>query len=139
MKTENGNFILPKNVITKGKWFGIQRQNYYEAFFFTTLVFIIIAIVPFTKIARVMFSIVLCTLTFYVFLKGIQERSLLQVLMDELKYRNSRCKLHLRGPEYVRKESKYKNYENSNATGFEAVFKKLKTRINEFIAEYGED
>lgn len=51
----------------------------------------------------------------------------------------NKCMRHLRGPEYMRKGGKYENHEYEDKSEMQILIEKIKSGINEFIAEYSEN
>lgn len=133
-----GIFRINANVLSKKEIMGIPKRNIVEAVIFTIAVFLVLRLIPFTKTAMIMFSIVLCSLTFYFSIRGIANRSITQILIAELKYHKNKCVRHLRGPEYMRKEGRYKNNESSNESAFETAAKTVKKYVNDYIDKYSE-
>lgn len=130
---------LNENVIIKGKFYSIPKQNIREALFFTLLVAGIINGIHFTDLVKTVSSIVLCPVIFLVCIRGIKHRSVLQILYSEYKFRKRRRSLHLRGPEYVRKESKYASEESADESIAETVGRIALTKFRDFIEKYSSD
>ena len=124
---------LNKNVITKGKTFGIPNHNIVEAIFFVFLTVLIILAINFTKLVTNICLIILVPIVLIFFLRGLKSRSVLQLLVSEIKFRINRKILHLRSPEYVRKENRYANEESADESVVEAIGRIAKEKYREFI------
>lgn len=94
-------WFLNKNVISKGKTFGIPNRNIFEAVFFTSLTEYCIVSINFTKVAFVSCTVIICPIVFGLFLRGLKNRSVLQILFSSIKFHFNRRELHLRSPEYT--------------------------------------
>lgn len=124
---------LTRNVITKGKFHGIPKRNIGEAIFFTGLVGSIILAINFTDLVTIASTLVLCPLIFIICVRGFYHRSLLQILQSEYRFRRNRRELHLRGPEYVRKENRYANEETADESYIETITRVLREKLKEFV------
>lgn len=136
---------LNKNVMIKGRFYSIPKQNIREAVIFTLLTFGIINGIHFTNLVKTASGVILCPIIFIVCIKGIKHRSVLQILYSEYKFRKRRRILSLRGPEYVRKESKYASEETAEESVAETVGRIALTKFRDFIeknssneAQFGE-
>lgn len=131
--------VITKNVINKNKFLGFNKRNWGEAILYTFIVVAIIFAIPFTDIVTTMCNIVLGPLVFFVNLYGIKHRSLSEILIAEMNFRNNRRRLHLRGPEYVRKKYKTTYTESEDESLAEQHFKLLKQGFDEFIEKYASE
>lgn len=86
-----------------------------------------------------MFSAVFGGGVFFISLRGIYRRSITQFFISAARFHMNKCMRHLRGPEYMRKGGKYENHEYEDKSEMQILIEKIKSRINEFIAEYSED
>ena len=129
---------LNRNVITKGKTFGIPNHNIVEAIFFVFLVVLIILSINFTKLVTNICLIILVPIVSIFFLRGLKSRSVLQLLISEIKFRINRKIIHLRSPEYVRKENRYANEESADESVVEAIGRITKEKYREFIEKYSD-
>lgn len=134
----NGEFVLTRNVLPRKKILGIQSRNWIECLIFTGIVELIIFSIPFTKLAIFMFSAVFGGSTFFFSLRGISNRSITQFLIAAVKFHMNKCMRHLRGPEYIQKKGRYENNEFEDESEMEILIRKIKSRINDFIAKYSE-
>lgn len=140
IKPEDLNTWLNQNVITKGKIRGIPKRNIYEAVFFTTTATLIIGSIHFTQIVTIISLIVLIPIIFLLTIRGIKNRSVLSILVAEIKFHKNRRILHLRSAEYVRKENKYAKEENCDESVIETIIRITKNKLINFIDEYsGQD
>lgn len=137
-KKQNNNTVLNENVLTKGKFHGKSYRNIAESIVFAGIVAYIILRINFTELVTNMSLLILCPLVMYLCIKGIKNRSVTEIIQAEIKHRFKRRRLHLRGPEYVRKESKYAK-EQTNESLVESVWNKIREKAEIFIAEYAND
>lgn len=134
----NGIFELTKNVLPRKKILGIPRRNWIECIIFTGIVEAVIFSIPFTKTASFSFLQFLAPVFLYQ-PRGIYRRSITQFFISAARFHMNKCMRHLRGPEYMRKGGKYENHEYEDKSEMQILIEKIKSRINEFIAEYSED
>lgn len=106
-------WFLNKNVISKGKTFGIPNRNIFEAVFFTSLTEYCIVSINFTKVAFVSCTVIICPIVFGLFLRGLKNRSVLQILFSSIKFHFNRRELHLRSPESPKFVCIKKAYDNT--------------------------
>lgn len=126
------------NVIEKSKFHGIEKTNLAEAIVVPAAVALFIVAIPFTDIVKGMSTAVIVPVLFVVFVKGYKNRSIIQFIKDELKFKHRRRVEHLRGPEYKRKEKK--QFENYEEYGFiKSFITKSKQRLDDFIEKYDTD
>lgn len=130
---QNISTQLTQNVITKGKFHGIPKQNIFEAIFFPVAVGSIIVAINFTDLVTIASCLVLCPLLFFICIRGFYHRSVLQILQSEYKFRKNRRVLHLRDPKYVRKENRYANEETSDESYAERIARILREKLKDFI------
>ena len=130
---------LTQNVIERNKFMGMNKRNIGEAIIFTLLIFLIVVAIPFTDLVTTIVCIVLCPVAFIGCIRGVKHLSLTEALAAELQFRKYRRRLHLRGPQYVRKKSKNSYSESEDESLAEKCFRIIKQRFNEFIDEYGEE
>lgn len=138
-KDEGQEYTLTKNVLTKGKHFGVNDRNWAEAFVFSIIVATIILAIPFTEIVTKVSLFVLLPIVFGLNLKGIKHRSLTEMLKAEIKFRQNRRRLHFRGPQYVRKNYKTTYTESEDESYAEQHYRIIKQRFNEFLEKYGSE
>ena len=131
-------WFLNKNVISKGKTFGIPNRNIFEAVFFTSLTEYCIVSINFTKVAFVSCTVIICPIVFGLFLRGLKNRSVLQILFSSIKFHFNRRELHLRSPEYVKKENQYANEETINESFFESIWRHIQKWLRSFIEKYSD-
>lgn len=137
MRKENGYYDLTQNVLSKKRYKGFSHRNIVEAVIFSGIVLLIIQLIPFTTIYTLMTSIVLGSVTFYVFLKGKDGLSITQILILEFCFRRDKCVLHLRGPEYKRKGGfDINEYENKSVA--EITLERAKHALHEFVDTYSQ-
>ena len=136
--TEEGKiYTLTKNVINKGKILGKNKRNWAEAIICTTIVVVVVLSIPFTELVETITLLVLVPVVFGINLIGIKHRSLSEIIIAEINFRNNRRRYHLRGPEYVRKNYKSTYTESEDESLAEHHYKLIKQKINEFIEKYG--
>ena len=135
----SGIFELTKNVLPRKKILGIPRRNWIECIIFTGVVEAVIFSIPFTKTASFMFSAVFGGGVFFISLRGIYRRSITQFFFSAVRFHMNKCMRHLRGPAYMRKGGKYENHEYEDKSEMQILIEKIKSGINEFIAEYSEN
>lgn len=131
--------ILTRNVYSKEKFMGVDKRNIVEAILFLVLLILILWIIPFTRIVRIISFIVLAPTLVIFGIRGIKHRSVLKMLSAEIKFRKYRRRLHLRGPEYVRKKVKTRYDESEDESLLEHGWRLAKERISQFIEQYGEE
>ena len=130
---------LTQNVIERNKVMGINKRNIGEAIIFTLLIFLIVVVIPFTELVTIIICIVLCPVAFIGCIKGIKHLSVTEILFAELEFRKNRRRLHLRGPQYVRKKSRNSYSESEDESLAEKCFRFIKQRFYEFLDEYGKE
>lgn len=130
-------YNMTKNVINKGKIFGKNKRNWAEAIIYTIIVIVVVLSIPFTKLVETITLLVLVPVVFGTNLIGIKHRSLSEIIIAEINFRNNRRRLHLRGPEYVRKNYKSTYTESEDESLAEHHYKLIKQRIDEFVEKYG--
>lgn len=132
-------YYLTKNVINKNQLLGINKRNWAEAAIWVSGITLIVTAIPFTKIVTQMTLIVLLPIAFLLNLKGIKHRSLSEMVVAEINFRNNRRRLHLRGPEYVRKKYKTTYTESEDESLAEQHYKLLKQGLSDFVEKYASD
>ena len=133
-------YTLTKNVVNRSKFLGMEKRNLVEAIIFTALVLYIVNVaIPFTPLVKIICSLVLGIFTFALNIIGIKKRSLTEILVAEIKFRQNRRRLHLRGPEYVRKRVISNYTESEDESLAERYFKLAKEYIDGFVERYGEE
>ena len=123
------------NVLSKNRIYGIPKVNIVEAIFFTIAVWLIILSINFTKLVSSVCILVLCPIVFVCGVKGIKSRSVLQFLLSNIKFVRNRKMLHLRGPEYKRKENQYASQENIDESVVEKIIRLAGEKLRKFIEE----
>ncbi len=136
---EERKYILGQNIIENGKVFGVERRNLIETVISVGFVTILIMLIPFTKYVKVFSISVIDLVLGYINIRGIQHRSVTQIIIAEIKFRKNRRMLHLRGPEYTRKKGVYSFEEAGNESTFESWTRAVKEFIAKFIERYGSD
>lgn len=126
-------FNLTRNVIQKNKFLGIEKRNWLEAIIEGVLIFLLIMVLPFTPIVKIISTIVIEIVLGFFNLRGFKNRSLLQIIMDEYRFKKNRRKLHLRGPEYKWTKGAYAYEEDGNKSELEKLYGLIKRGITEFI------
>lgn len=135
-KIEKRRYGLTRNVIEKNKILGKNKRNIKEANVFTLLIALIVVAIPFTFTVTIIICVVLCPLTFLACIVGIKHLSLTEILSAEREFRKNRRRLHLRGPEYVRKKNKTAYSDSEEESLAERTFKYFKQRLDDFVEKY---
>lgn len=136
---KNEVYHLTKNVIEHSKILGIRKRNIVEAVVFTFLILAIVNAIPFTRLVKIISSLILGGFSIALNLRGIKHRSVTEVVAAEIKFRKRRRRLHLRGPEYVRQKFQSDISETEDESIAERYFKRIKAGIGEFVERYGEE
>lgn len=126
---------LNRNVLSKNRIYGIPKVNIVEAIIFSIAVWLIILSINFTKLVSSVCILVLCPIVFVCGIKGIKSRSVLQFLLSNIKFVRNRKMLHLRGPEYKRKENQYASQENIDESVVEKIIRLAGEKLRKFIEE----
>lgn len=133
-------FNLTKNVIQKDKILGISKRNWVEAIVEGVLIFGLIAVLPFTPIVKIVSLIVIEVVLGFFNLRGYKNRSLIQIITAEYKFKKNRRELHLRGPEYKWTKGAYKyDEDDGNKSEFEKLYGFAKKRISGFVEKYSDN
>ena len=121
------------NVVRKGTFLRISYLNWAEAAIAAFISAGIISLIPFIpSIKRAL--IILVGVTVFVFvLRGIKNRSYIQILFAEFNFRRKRRRLHLRAPNY--KKSKKVEVIN-NESYIETIANYLRRRNDEFVEKH---
>lgn len=136
---ENERFI-PQNVLTKGKVMMIDWIRWFEAAVFCALTIYIVLHTNFVASIKAIIIIVLCIAEAFLFLRGIKNRSVLQVIFEMILSRKERRHYKLGSVNDGRKTNKS---IQSNHFGGESSFDRIVARIRygfkQFDERYGED
>lgn len=118
------------NVIKQGQIFGINTRNWIEGIVFSLFVDAIIININFTPLVKLVACGVLSVAIVFGCCNGIKNRSVIEVLIDEIKFLTNRRKLHLMGPEY---EKRHKDFSKmgEGQNNAERLWKKTKSGITE--------
>ena len=102
---EKNAFENIQNVIQSDRIFGIRKRNLVEALIFSLMVLLIIANINFVNKVKLILLVTTIPTVFYFNIHGFKNRSLTELIIDELSFRHRRRKLHLRSIDYVRKQN----------------------------------
>lgn len=102
-------YQMNKNVVQQGSFLGIPYRRWIEAIVFASIGAGIICIINFTALVKGIAGTMAFVSLFGIFLRGIMNRSITEVLIDEIKFQKNKRVLHLRGPEYVRKKREFRS------------------------------
>lgn len=122
---------ITRNVINAGTFMRIPIRNWVEGVLFFIVVKSVLSLINFTSWAGTVFTFVYGGFAFLFGVKGIQNRSVTQYIYAKFKFNQKRRKLHLRGPQYVKKVSELKSMEGNNSYG-EEILTSVKQRLLEF-------
>ena len=136
MSNEDNTIIIPPNVIKKGTFLGIGIQNWIEAILMTVSTGLIIWSTNFVIKIKIISITVICTSLFILFIRGLKNRSVFQLLYDIIKEKKQQKKYSLGS---VNNDRKY-HQAQSNKFGGESLFERflnnIKSKIKNFDAKY---
>lgn len=95
----------------------------------------VVAAIPFVPDVARIFTLMSCACFGIITIKGIGEMSVMQRIISEIRYLRRRRKLHLRSPEYIRKERTNAN-SRDNKSFIEASIEKFSSKTSEWIEKY---
>lgn len=130
---------LTKNVIRQGEIFGFKQRNIIEAIISILFLLIVLFVIPFTTIVRVVVFIIWGTGLVILNLHGIKNRSVSEILIDEIRFQARKRRMHLRGPEYERQSGLAATNNESNKSDAEIILEFFKKKIEEFVDEYADE
>ncbi len=137
---EKNQRIIPQNALTKGKILTIDWIRWVEAAIFCAITVAIVIHTNFVTQIKVIIIIVLCLAEALFFLRGIKNRSVLQVILEMILSRHDRKHFRLGSVNDARKNNTNVQY---NYFGGESAFDRLVNRIKynfkAFDAKYGEE
>lgn len=140
MNEDERLFELTKNVIRKDQLLGIDKRNWLEAIVEGVLVLLFIMILPFTAIVKIVSIIVIEVVLWFFNLRGYKNRSLIQIILAEYKFKKNRRMLHLRGPEYRWTKGAYTyNEDDSNKSEIEKLYGFIKKHVSRFVEKYSDN
>ncbi len=137
---EKNERFIPQNALTKGKILSIDWIRWLEAAIFCIITAVIVIHTNFVTNIKAIIIIVLCIAETFLFLRGIKNRNVLQVIFEMIRSRHERKHYKLGSVNDARKESTYVQY---NHFGGESAFDRLVARVKygfkAFDAKYGDD
>lgn len=131
-------YPLSKNIIRQGELLGFPRRNWIEGLAFGGIAIAIINHIPFTDLARVVFIVLWGGAATVFGIRGIKNRSVTEMIIDEIKFIKNKRKTHLRGPEYVRTKKEFKEYHISHASLAGQLIVEARTKLLEFAYRHSE-
>ncbi len=131
-------YPLSKNVIRQGEFLGYPIRNWIEGLVFGGIAVFVIQHIPFTTLASIVFTLLWGGAATVFGIRGIKNRSVTEMLMDQLKYLKNKRKAHLRGPEYVRNKKEFKEYNIKYSTVAEQLLAGAREKLLEFAYKHSE-
>lgn len=131
-------YPLSKNIIRQGVILGYPVRNWIEGIVFGGIAIFIIQHIPFTTLANFVFTILWGGAATAFGIRGIKNRSVTEMLIDQVKYIKNKRKAHLRGPEYVRNKKEFKEYNIKYSTVAEQLLAGAREKLLEFAYKHTE-
>lgn len=129
---EGGTYQLTPNVIESGTLLGIPHRNWIEAVASSLIAVFIITAIPFTPVYTGVLCIMVSSALIAINLKGIQNRSVTQMIVAEISFLKNRRILHLRGPEYAKTVQNFNMYLNADKSNGEIILGKITEALNNY-------
>ena len=130
-------YPLSKNIIRQGVFLGKPVRNWIEGIVFGGVTIAVIQQIPFTTLANIVFTALWGGSAAAFGIRGIKNRSVTEMLIDQVKYIKNKRKAHLRGPEYVRNKKEFKEYNIKYSTVAEQIYAGTREKLLEFAYKYG--
>ncbi len=131
-------YPLSKNVIRQGVFLGYPIRNWIEGIIFGGIAIFIIQHIPFTTLANIVFTLLWGGAATVFGIRGIKNRSVTEMIIDQIKYLKNKRKAHLRGPEYVRNKKEFKEYNIKYSTVAEQFLAGTREKLLEFAYKHSE-
>lgn len=136
---ENERFI-PQNTLTKGKIMMIDWNRWVEDAVFCGATAYIVVHTNFVTQIKVIIIIVLCIAETFLFLRGIKNRSVLQVIFEIILSRYERRHYRLGSVTDARKNNAaIQNNHFGGESAFDRIIARIRYGFKEFDAKYGSD
>ena len=132
-------YPLSKNIIRQGVILGRPTRNWIEGIIFGGVTIAIIQHIPFTTLASLVFTALWGGAATAFGIRGIKNRSVTEMLIDQIKYIKNKRKAHLRGPEYVRNKKEFKEYNIKYSTTAEQIYAGTREKLLEFAYKHGQN
>lgn len=133
------NIYIPKNVLKRGKFFGIDYIRWIETIVIDFLVGYGMWTSPFVTKIKIICIIVLCVVLSAFFLRGIKNRSVTQLLIDIIKDNQNRKKYSLGSICDGRKYNQAKQNKFGGESQFERIVNTIKDKFSAFDKKYGNE
>lgn len=134
MKTDKPlEYDFNHNIISRHRIWGVGKRNIIEGAISTIIADLIILAIPFVSEVKIVLLISVSAVVLIFNIRGICNRSVSEIIIDEIKYQNRKRELHLRGPEYVKEKTTSYGGGYSDQSIAEQAIGKIKERIDEFL------
>jgi len=132
MKDEDRARYIPNNALPNI----IHHRKLIEAIMAMIITGMVITSINFVIKIKIILLITCCLAMGFLFLKGIKNRSITQIIFAEYKFRKSRRCAHLRSINYVKKNRKSFFAGVEGETTAEKTVNVLKKRLNDWKEDY---
>lgn len=97
---KNDIFVIPENVVKKGRILGFRRRSWVEAAVAAVIMGLLIGLIPFVIKVRIIVTAVVAGAVFVFFLVGIRRRTISEWFLAWLKYKTSPGHMSLCDPRH---------------------------------------
>ena len=136
--TENEPIRITHNVLNQNDFLGKPKRQWAEAIAFTFLFFLIVSAIPFTTVVRWVIFLVFGGAILFIGIRGIKNRSLIEIIIGEVKFLKRKRILHLYGPEYKRQKGVAAGGQDTSMSDAERIIEYVKQKVTDFTDKYAD-